>query len=86
MGLEMLGTLIGAVTFLGGVLAWYRSSVETNYAQKREFNHLRNNQEQLSENLKFIAKEMDSRFDGVQSQLLELKGMFYASLRGGTHE
>lgn len=82
MGIEVIGTTIGVVTFVGGVLAWYRSSVEASYAARREFNHLKNNQEQLAENLQFIAKEMDSRFDSVSSQLLELKGMFYASLRG----
>lgn len=84
MGLEHVATLIGILTFLGGILAWYRGAVEKNYASKRDWEHVRRNQENLTKNLEILFKEFDGRFDQLDHELLEIKAMFYASL--GIHK
>lgn len=85
MGFEHIGVLIGVLTFLGGLLAWYRGAVEKNYASKRDWEHVRRNQENLTKNLETLFREFDNRFDQTNNQLLELKGMFYASLTKNRH-
>lgn len=77
---EYIGITIGILTFIGGLLAWYKGAVEKDYASKRDWGHVKNSQQQLSQNVGFLFKDMDARFDRVDAQLLELKGMFYASL------
>lgn len=89
--LETIAALVGIVTFVGGGIAWYRGAIQKEYASQRDWEHVKNNQKQLVENLNFIFKEIDqnfervideqdSRFDKVDSQLIEIKSMFYASL------
>jgi len=82
--LTILTSAISIVTFLGGCLAYYRSSVEKNFADTRDFNHVKNNQQQLSQNLQEISTEMDSRFDDLKLQIADLKGLLYAAL-GNNH-
>lgn len=36
-----IGTVIAVVTFLGGLLAWYRSSVETSIVMRRDWEHVK---------------------------------------------
>lgn len=89
--LETIAALIGIVTLIGGAIAWDRGAIQKEYASQRDWEHIKNNQKQLVENLNFIFKEIeqnfekvideqDSRFDKVDCQLIEIKSMFYASL------
>lgn len=91
MSLETAAALIGILTFIGGLIAWYRGAVQKEYASQRDWEHVKNNQKQLVENLNFIFKEVDekfdkiieyqdNRFDKIDSQLIEVKSMFFASL------
>ena len=91
LSLEAVAASIGIFTFVGGLIAWYRGAVQKEYASQRDWEHIKNNQKQLIENLNFIFKEIDEsfdkiideqdiRFDRVDSQLIEIKSMFYASL------
>lgn len=91
ISIETIAALIGIFTFVGGLIAWYRGAVQKEYASQRDWEHVKNNQKQLIENLNFIFKEIeekfdrlideqDVRFDKIDSQLIEIKSMFYASL------
>lgn len=91
MSLEAAAALIGILTFIGGLIAWYRGAVQKEYASQRDWEHVKNNQKQLVENLNFIFKEIDerfdkiveyqdNRFDKIDGQLIEVKSMFFASL------
>lgn len=81
MGIEQAGILIGILTFLGGLLAWYKGSVEKEYASRRDWEHVKTNQRELVKSLDFLFKEFDNRFDQINSQMLEIKAMFYASIK-----
>lgn len=80
-GLEYAASIIGILTFIGGIVAWYRSTIEKQYASQRDWNHLKNNQQQLIQNLDFFLKEQDRRFDHLDQQITEIKGMIYSLLR-----
>jgi len=79
--LEYATAIIGITTFIGGSIAWYKGAIEKQYAAQRDFNHLRRNQEQLIQNLDTLFKESDRRFDTIERQLVEIKGIFYSFLR-----
>lgn len=81
IGLESLAAIIGILTFVGGIVAWYRSAIEKQYAQVRDWNHVKNHQQQLIQNLDFFLKEQDRRFDHLDQQLTEIKGMIYSFSR-----
>lgn len=78
---EYAAALIGILTFIGGIVAWYRGAVQKAYASQRDWEHVKNNQRELVQNLNFLFKELDSRLDRIDSQNTELKGMLYALLR-----
>lgn len=91
MSLEAIAASIGIITFIGGLIAWYKGAIQKEYASQRDWEHVKLNQKQLIENLNFIFKEIDQnfdritdeqdkRFDKVDNQLIEIKSMFYASL------
>lgn len=76
------GFLIGLGTTLCGVLAWYSSSVRKKYAAEREFNHLRNNQQQIQAGLNDLVQENEERFNALDRQLIEIKAYLIKSLAG----
>lgn len=85
MSLETAAALIGIFTFIGGLIAWYKGAVQREYASQRDWEHVKNSQRQLVENLNFIFKELeekidelrkehDNRFDKIDNQCIEIKG------------
>lgn len=52
----------------------YAQAREKSYAAERDFNHLRNNQEQMKEALKMLDQEQSE----TREDLKELKGMLFA--------
>ncbi len=78
--LAILTSAISIITFFGGCLAFYRSAVEKNFANARDFNHVKNNQQQLFQNLHEISTDIDEQFGEFKLQIAELKGLLYAAL------
>ncbi len=69
---------------LGGHVTWavvfFANSIKRRYAAERDFNHLKNNQKQITDNIAFGFKEIDDRFDRIDDRfdridrdLLEIK-------------
>jgi hypothetical protein len=65
--------LISVVTFIGGAIAWYSSSVRKDYAAQRDFGHLKNNYKQMAESLASVDRDLDDRFDRVDRQLIKIE-------------
>ena len=57
-----------------GVIPWFKQFVETSYGRKRDWGHLKNNYQQMSENLLVIDKGLDSRFDRIDLVLARMEG------------
>ncbi len=75
--LNILLAIAGFALALGGNITWaiilYGNSEKKKYAAERDFNHLRNNQSQISDGIADGFEEMDRRFDTLDRDLLEIK-------------
>lgn len=78
--MENLSVLIGIATgfiSLGtaviGIGAFLRASARKEYASQRDIGHLKNNQQQLTENVKELWRQGDERFDSIDRQLDRLE-------------
>lgn len=70
--LGLIISLISIITFIGGVLAYQRSSARKEYAAERDFNHLKNSLSQMSKNVEELWRQGDTRFDHVDQRLTEI--------------
>lgn len=62
---------------VGGNITWsllfFANSIKRRYAAERDFNHLKNNQQQIADSIAICLKDQDDRFDRVDRDLLEIK-------------
>ncbi|QSJ20109.1 hypothetical protein JYQ62_16175 [Nostoc sp. UHCC 0702] len=75
-----LNTLLatgGFILAVGSNLIWllvtYANGEKKKYAAERDFNHLKNNQIAISDGIIFLTKDLDSRLDDVDKNLIEIK-------------
>ncbi|MBW4568040.1 MAG: hypothetical protein KME31_08455 [Tolypothrix carrinoi HA7290-LM1] len=65
--------LLALFTNIFGVVVWYviwyANSEKKKYAAERDFNHLKNNQKDISSGIAEIAKDFDKRFDDLDKRL-----------------
>ncbi|MBW4644756.1 MAG: hypothetical protein KME23_17635 [Goleter apudmare HA4340-LM2] len=59
-----------------GAILWYVNSEKKKYASERDFNHLKRNQEQISQGIGQLMVEMDRRLDAIGHDILEIKAEF----------
>lgn len=71
--LGLIISLISVTTFIGGILAYQRSSARKEYAAERDFNHLKNSIAQQSKNMEELWRQQDMRFDHTDQRLTEIK-------------
>lgn len=87
----VLGSIFGVVTSVIGLIALYRGSIRKGYAAERDFNHLKEDLKSLSVNLNFLlkeqergieslAKDLDTRCDRIDQNLLEIKALQLSEL------
>lgn len=71
-----LGSLSLALTTTGiGALLWYVQGEKKKYASERDFQHLRRNQEAISQGIKVIADEAERKLDLIGRDILEIRIM-----------
>lgn len=68
-----IGLFLGLCTFIGGVVAWYRGSVEKDYAARRDFNHLQRNYENISNVLASGDEELEKLARNQEEMLALLR-------------
>ncbi|BBD66329.1 hypothetical protein NIES4072_64020 [Nostoc commune NIES-4072] len=83
--------IITFVLALGGHVTWgivfFTNSIKRRYAAERDFNHLKNNQKQITDNIAFGFREIDERFDRTDRDLLEIKAYLIGKgIIGKQHE
>jgi hypothetical protein len=79
----IIGLSLGILTFIGGLIAYYRGSVEKGYAAKRDFGHLKNNYQQLATNQDQILREQDERFDRLDLTLARIEALLINRKQNG---
>lgn len=77
------GLLMGVSSFVAGAITWYKGAIVKSYAAERDFNHLRRNLEQLSNNLSDVSEEVDHRFDRLEGEMIQIKALLQAQLSTG---
>jgi hypothetical protein len=81
---EMFAAIIGSIIGLSGAGAAlytrWKASIEKGYAAQRDFQHLRRNQEQMSQGIADINKDTDSRFDRIDLSLNRIESMLHTLL------
>ena len=55
------------------LIAFVVSSEKKKYAAERDFNHVKNNLKQMGDGIAMMEKDIDSRFDGLDKTLAEIK-------------
>lgn len=87
MQLQPYISLGAFILALGGNIIWafvmYANSEKKKYAAERDFNHLRNNQKNISDGIAHGFDELEHKIDGVNRELLEIKAWM---IRGGKHD
>lgn len=71
---------MGLFSFTGGLILWYRGSVEKRYAAERDFKHLQRNYEQLCSGLVDLDEKVDEKTAHLLTHFLEIKGLLFAVL------
>lgn len=66
-----LGT--GLISFCGGLVLWYKGSVEKRYAAQRDFGHLKRNYEQLTIGITDLTEEQEKSIREVLEEIRELQ-------------
>ena len=82
--IEMLAAIIGGVIGVSGALAAvytrWKASIEKGYAAQRDFQHLKRNQEQMSQGIAEINKDADARFDRLDLSVNRIESMLHTLL------
>ena len=73
--LEHIPLIMGVISFIGAALTYYGGTVKKRYAAERNFNHLKNSYENLSQNLTALDEMIDTRLDTQLGEIKEIKAM-----------
>ena len=73
--IESLGSFLGLGSMVAAVVFWYRDRVRNEYARQRDWEHLKRYYDQLAQEYARLASEQDRRFDAVDLELREIKGL-----------
>lgn len=69
---SLASLIMGLLSFLGGLMLWYKGSVEKRYAAQRDFGHLKRNYDQLTMGVDELGKDVDTRLDAIDKKLQEI--------------
>lgn len=73
--IESLGAFLGLGSMVGAAIFWYRDKVRKDYARQRDWEHLKRHYDQLAQEFERLIAEQDRRFDLVDLELREIKGL-----------
>ncbi|MEL6605361.1 MAG: hypothetical protein AAFP20_19280 [Cyanobacteria bacterium J06614_10] len=73
--LNYIPLVMGLLSFIGGVAAWYKAEVRRRYGAERDTNHLKTAYEGLATNVGHLDQMLDQRLDAIQREHMELKSL-----------
>jgi hypothetical protein len=77
MNIQNFITLAAFILALGGNITWlivtYGNSEKRKLAAERDFNHLRNNQQNISDGIAHGFDDIESKLNTISRDLLEIK-------------
>jgi hypothetical protein len=57
--MTVISLVMGVSSFIGGIILWYKGSVEKSYAAQRDFGHLKRNYENLSNAINILIEQVE---------------------------
>jgi hypothetical protein len=89
MEINSLLPVAGFLLALGGNITWaiimYGNSEKKKYAAERDFNHLRNNQKQMTDNIAHGFDTIERKIEILQRETLEIKAYLIRTRSDATH-
>lgn len=67
------GVLVGLVPYGIGMIVWYANTEKKKYAAERDFNHLKNNQKDISNGIAHLAENIEHDLEVITRDILEIK-------------
>lgn len=78
----VMGGIIGIIAAIYGTLTYFASHQVKSYAAARDFAHLQQSFEQLSQGIDSLYKEIDLNFESTNEKLIEIKAHLIWLRRG----
>ena len=77
MDIQNTLAIAGFFLAIGSNLIWllvtYANGEKKKYAAERDFNHIKNNQLQISQGIGVLTRDLDNRLDDIDKNLVEIK-------------
>jgi hypothetical protein len=67
------GLVLATATTVIGAVLWYANAEKRRYGLERDFNHIKNNLEQMTDAIGHEFKDLNDRFDDVDKELLRIE-------------
>ena len=89
------GLLMAVASFVGGIVMWYKGSVEKRYAARRDFDHLKRNYAQVTTAVQQLDDDVQQGNEKIIKELSEMRGsinemkvilQFMMAQQGGTSQ
>lgn len=64
---------LACFTAFMGALLWYIQSEKKKYAAERDFQHIRNNQKNISDSIALLTRDLEDKLDCIGRDILEIK-------------
>lgn len=81
----IVGVSVGASGALAAIYTRWKASIEKGYAAQRDFQHLKRNQEQISQGIVEINEDADARFDRIDLTLNRMESMLHTLLAASNY-
>lgn len=69
----LIALVVGLTPYVVGIIAWYANSEKKKYAAERDFNHLKNNQKDISNGIAYLTKSIEHDLEIIMRDILERK-------------
>lgn len=71
--IALCSLFLACFTTLIGAILWYAQSEKKKYASERDFQHIRNNQKNISDSIALLTKDIEDKLDEISRDILEIK-------------
>lgn len=90
MDIQTTLAVAGFFLAIGSNLIWllvtYANGEKKKYAAERDFNHIKNNQIQISQGIGLLTKDLDNRLDDIDKNLVEIKAYMAIHVGNSTRQ
>lgn len=70
--IALCSLFLACFTTLIGAILWYTQSEKKKYASERDFQHIRNNQKNISDSIALLTKDIEDKLDNIARDILEI--------------